>query len=100
MRPDRAAPAPAQTTCCHHRTAQDRPSEPKELPARPGVECCCQRDVTVPEKPVEPPEPAALVLPPVADMPAVLVGQAHGDTAGLVLPPGPRLHVLQCEWRC
>ena len=99
LRPDRAEPAPVQATCCH-RTAQGHPSSPEQVPARPTVECCCQRDVTVPEKPPHLPEAPPLHLPPVADIAAPLVVQTYGEAAGVFVSPGPPLHVLQCVWRC
>src|SRR5262245_18290358 len=74
MWPDRAEPAPAEATCCH-RMAQDHPSKPEQVPSRRTVECCCQRDATVPEKSVQPPDAPASVLPLVAETPPVLVGQ-------------------------
>jgi hypothetical protein len=103
MRHERAVPAPsappAKTTCCHH-TATDQPSEPEQPPAPPTVECCCQRDATVPEKSVQPTDAPALVLPLVIELPADLGGQSRYESAGVLLPPHPRLHVLQCVWRC
>lgn len=101
MRHERAAPtpAPAPTTCCHH-TAKGQPSEPEQPPAPPTVECCCQRDATVPEKSVQPTDAPALVLPLVVELPAEIGGQARCEAAGVLVPPGPRLHVLQCVWRC
>jgi hypothetical protein len=99
MRHDRVQPAPVQATCCH-RAAQGHPSKSEQVPSRPTVECCCQRDATVPEKPVHLPDAPPLALPLVADIPAMLVGQPHGETAGVFVSPGPPLHVLQCVWRC
>jgi hypothetical protein len=96
---DRAEPAPVQGTCCH-RTAQGSPPEPKQPPARQTVECCCQRDATVPEKPVQTLDAPALALPLLADTSPGLVEEADRDTASFLLQPGPRLHVLQCVWRC
>jgi hypothetical protein len=99
IRQDRTPASPEPARCCHQ-TAADRPPQPEQPPARPNAECCCQRDATVPEQPVQPTGPAALVLPLLADAPTLLAGPGHGDTVGIPRPPDPRLHVLQCVWRC
>ena len=99
VRHERTPPAPVQTGCCHH-TAKGQPSEPEQPPAPPTVGCCCQRDATVPEKSVQPTDAPALVLPLAVELTADLGGQSPCQAAGVLTPPGPRLHVLQCVWRC
>jgi hypothetical protein len=96
----RAEPAPVQPTCCHG-TAHERPSESKEAPADSPVECCCARDVGLPERPVQPTDILALTLPPVADGPLADLGlPGRGAAAAAPTRSGPRLHVLQRVWRC
>jgi hypothetical protein len=98
MRHDRAEPAPAQATCCH-RTAHEQPCESKEAPADPRVECCCARDVALPERSVQPTD--IIALPLVADSPLADLGlPVRGEAADAPFRSGPRLHVLQCVWRC
>ena len=92
-----AVPEPAR--CCH-RTAPSGLPQPEEPPARPTAECCCQRDATVPEQPVQPTGPAALAMPLPTDAPALVARPGRADSAGIPRPPDPRLHVLQCVWRC
>lgn len=100
MRHDRAEPAPVQTTCCQ-RTAHDKPSEQEETPVDSSVQCCCERDATLPEKSVQPTDTPALALPLVAGaILADLSRNAGGEAAETPFPSGPRLHVLQCVWRC
>lgn len=100
LRHDRAEPAPVQATCCH-RTAQRHPSNSEQVPVRPTVECCCQREATVPEKSVPPTEVSTLALPLVADNAlADLSVLARGEAAAAPFRSGPRLHALQCVWRC
>lgn len=96
---DRAQPAPVRASCCHQ-TAQDRPTPAKGVPSCPTVECCCRRDAAVPEKSVQPPDAPDLVSLLPAVTPPALPGLAQAVTADVLLLPGPRLHVLQCVWRC
>jgi hypothetical protein len=97
MRDGQANCAPAKATCCH----QPAPSNSSKAPARPSVQCCCLRDATLPEKPIQRDDTGGVVLPVVID-PVVL--DLASSTAGVValgpLSAGPPLHVLQCVWRC
>lgn len=100
MRHEGAVPAPAKTACCHQ-TAKDQPSGSKQPPAAPAVECCCQREATVPEKSAQPTEVSSLALPLVADDAlADLSVLARGEAAAAPFRSGPRPHALQCVWRC
>ncbi len=98
-RQGRTDTVPARMACCH-RTASGSPSESNPLPVRRAVECCCRRDATVPEKLVQPVAPSATALLFVGETPDGFVGQFTRSPAGVVLLPGPLLHVLQCVWRC
>lgn len=91
--------APVPSTCCHGRVP-DRPADPEPPQAPVKAECCCQQEATVPEQPVQPPEPAVLAEPHMSGDPALVAGHVRADMVGVVAPPGPPLHVLQCVWRC
>jgi hypothetical protein len=41
-----------------------------------------------------------LALPPLVNAPGDLDAPASCARENLLHPPGPRLHVLQCVWRC
>src|SRR5436305_11277607 len=86
VRHDRKVPAPVRATCCHQ-PVQDCPPRSERPPAHPGVRCCCERDATAPEKPVQPAEDPPSLPPLVAGTSADPAGQFHGETARVVLPP-------------
>jgi hypothetical protein len=90
---------PVRSTCCHH-TTKNRPNQSKPPVAPPTIKCCCQRDATAPEKSIPKAEAAALVVALLVNMPGDLDAQACWATESILHLPGPRLHVLQCVWRC
>jgi hypothetical protein len=88
---------PAKATCCHGPAS----SEPSKAPAQPSVQCCCQRDATLPEKPIQWDDAGRVVMPVVVDPLAPdLALLATNLTALAPISTGPPLHVLQCVWRC
>ena len=50
-----------------------RPARPMRSP--PSVKCCCARDVTLPEKSVEPTNPMSLAAVAVGDLPPAVESQ-------------------------
>jgi hypothetical protein len=100
VRPSESKSVPAKATCCH-RPASKHPADSSKAPARPSVQCCCLRDATLPEKPIQQDDSTGLTLPVVADHVALdLVSTTAGVAALAPISTGPPLHVLQCVWRC
>jgi hypothetical protein len=96
MQHDQAKPAPAKAVCCH----EDNPCDSQEAPAEPTIECCCSWEATVPEKSGQLTDAASLGLPLVV---AGFTPDLDWLASESVIAPfhsGPRLHVLQCVWRC
>lgn len=96
MQHDQAKPAPAKTTCCH----QGQPCDPQEAPAKPTIDCCCSWHGTVPEKSVQPTDAPSLALPVIVAGVASDLDRIAGESIIAPFHSGPRLHVLQCVWRC
>ena len=96
MRHEQAESVPAKATCCH----LDQPCDSQEAPVTPTVECCCSWDATVPEKSVQPSETPNFVLPLVIAGFTPDLGCLAGESLIAPFYSGPRLHVLQCVWRC
>jgi hypothetical protein len=96
MQHSQSLPAPTKAICCHH----DRSCDPQEVPAKAAIECCCSWQATVPQKSAPQADASSgLALPLVVDLTPDLSGLA----AESIIHPfhsGPRLHVLQCVWRC
>lgn len=91
--------ASPNSSCCH-RVSQDQPTPSDQAPQPGSVECCCQRDLVPPTKTVELDSDSGFVQPCVADdSTAISYGDLQDqETSSLRLEP--RLHVLQCVWRC
>ena len=99
MRRNTAELTPAKAACCH-RTGDHQPSGSQKAPTKPALECCCAWQATVPENSVQPGDTPAPALPlVVADVPPVRVWLV-GESVIAPFHCGPRLHVLQCVWRC
>jgi hypothetical protein len=91
--------APVRSTCCHH-AAKNLPTKSKQPLAPPTVQCCCQRDATAPEKSTTISDATVMVVPLIVSVPGDPDGQAWCAKESILHLPGPRLHVLQCVWRC
>ncbi len=89
----------ARTACCDQ-TAKHGTCPSHDTPDRPCNSCCGIRDVTLPEKTIPQTESSNPVLPVVADNSSNLGSGAGGEAAPAFAHAGPRLHVLQCVWRC
>lgn len=96
MQHEPAQSAPVKATCCH----QDKPCDSQEAPARPTIECCCSWDATAPEKSVQPTDTPTPALPVVVAGRTPNLGCLAGESVIAPFHSGPRLHVLQCVWRC
>ncbi|QDU94736.1 hypothetical protein [Lignipirellula cremea] len=85
----------AVASCCT--VATPHAGESSE-PAAPQVECCCSEQTAVTTSRVEwNIDPAVILLPPAITPSRPTAG--HPPTA-ILADYGPRLHVLQCVWRC
>lgn len=102
QRHDRAESAPVKKASCCHETTPNRPCDSGNVPAQPTtVKCCCAQDAALPAKSVQPTSPLNLAFFVVADpLSPDLATLLGGETAITPIRPNPRLHVLQCVWRC
>ena len=98
---DRADSAPANKASCCHDEAPTPPCESGNSPSKPSVKCCCVRDAALPEKSVQPTETHEMALALVADyVPLDSESLVSGVKGFKPFPPGPRLQILLCVWRC
>lgn len=95
-----AKAAPAAKGCCQH-AAEAPPADSKPTPPTPHIECCCERDLTLPEKSVKRADMTALALPVlVDDADSGLDSAVAAEAMEAPFRPGPRLHVVKCVWLC
>src|ERR1700722_284682 len=100
QRHDLAGSIPPKAEGCH-RTTPNPPCDSRNVPARPSIKCCCAQDATLPAKSVKPTSPLNWAYFVIADpLSADLAFLLGGETAITPIRSGPRLHVLQCVWRC
>ena len=100
MHKDQTSSVPAKAPCCQGATTHE-PSDSGNAPTQPSVECCCSQNTTLPEKPVELTETSGLGLPLLAENVIPDLGLRSLDEAIVAFADsGPRLHILQCVWRC
>ena len=96
---DLAESAPVKATCCHQ-TTPHRPCDSGNVPTQPSVQCCCAQDAALPQKSVKPTDTLTLAFSAIANHLSPDLGSFWGETAITAIRCGPRLHVLQCVWRC
>jgi hypothetical protein len=93
--------SPVQAECCCTPTDAATQSQPTpEAPVPPRVKCCCAQDAPLPEKSVKPFD-VSLSFAALSDL-FVFAPEAGAEDAAAISPlsSNPRLHVLQCVWRC
>lgn len=87
-------------SCCHVETRSDQShSDPR--PTHSHIKCCCVKDATLPEEPIQVAHvvPLVVAIPGLDDLSSVW-GQFTSPTVSGPLRPGPRLQILLCVWRC
>src|SRR5262245_5409185 len=87
------ATSAASVTCCH----SEQPSKTAPCPASPTVRCCCHHDLATPKRLVWLAPVDTAVQPLFLDAPTEVAGRSGSPIS---IHPGPRLHLLQCVWRC
>jgi hypothetical protein len=99
---ERAQPAPVQKSRCCDGNAPDQPAQSTNIPCQ-SSNCACCRDgnAVVPEKQ----EHLDSVTPSfdvvfATDVDAGVRSMSFVDVPFSVIHFGPRLHILQCVWRC
>ena len=98
---DRADSAPENEASCCHKTAPNRPCEPKNVPAQPNLKCCCVQDAALPQKSVQPTDTHDLAFAVVAHHVPLNIGSTSGDVTDFTpIRSGPNLQILLCVWRC
>lgn len=87
-------------SCCQPPLAE-LPAEEGSAPVDKGLDCCCSHSTYLPSEPVVTVEVAAsAVLFAVPDLPVLAPAPNAALSFGRLYSPGPRLHLLQCVWRC
>ena len=94
------ASEPVEVACCHV-AVPGSATEGECPPCDTDRKCCCERDVAVPEKPVQRSDTSDVVaFAKGALAPDSAARAALGGTYVSAVLFGVRLHVLQCVWRC
>src|ERR1700690_511691 len=96
----RSDKASTPTTCCDETPQTPAPAS-KSAPVSPELKCCCNRDVLPPDKSAQQTgdlSVALFVIP--SDLTAISCPQSISNTTFADLHAGPKLQILQCQWRC
>jgi hypothetical protein len=100
--PERPAdPVPMKNSSCCHQAPPKEQKSPPQAPREQKGKCCCTWDTSIPEKQDNTNDSQSLIEAAfIVDFVGSHVSTPSVTATVTPLLFGPRLHVLQCIWRC